>query len=182
MKESKVSIRYAKALLQISIEKGLLKESYNDMLLIDSVCSENKNLINLLKSPIIKTDKKIKILEQIFVEKLGDLSMNFINIITSKKREVLLAEIASSFILLYKENNNIKPVTVTTAIPLTDKLKKEVIGFIKKYNAKDIELTEKVDEKIIGGAIIRMGDKQLDASISSEITELRKMFNKNLCL
>ena len=106
--------------------------------------------------------------------------MAFINIITTKKRESLLALIASSFIALYKEHNKIETATVTTAAPLDEALRAEVINFIKKYGDDNVELTEKVDEKIIGGAIIRMGDKQLDASVSKAISELRQTFNKNL--
>jgi F-type H+-transporting ATPase subunit delta len=169
MKQSRVTIRYAKALLQLAIEQNTLEQSYNDMVLLDAVCTDSKELSLLLKSPIVKTDHK-----------LGEVSMAFINIITTKKRESLLALIARSFIALYKEHNKIETATVTTAAPLDEALRAEVINFIKKYGDDNVELTEKVDEKIIGGAIIRMGDKQLDASVSKAISELRQTFNKNL--
>ena len=106
--------------------------------------------------------------------------MSFVNIITTKKREALLADIATSFIYLYKAHNKIESATVTTANPLDEQLKAQVIDFIKHHGEQDVELTEIVDENIIGGAIIRMGDKQLDASISRTIKELKQTFNKNL--
>lgn len=180
MNQSRATIRYAKSLLQLSIEQECLEQSYNDMMLIDSVCSENKELILLLKSPIIKTDQKLEILKKIFGSKLGEVSMRFVNIITNKKREPLLADIAKAFISQYKTHNNIEEATVTTAQALTLELKNKVIEYIKKDKDRDVELTEIVDEKIIGGAIIRIGDRQLDTSVSSEISELRQMFNKNL--
>ena len=180
MRQSRVTIRYAKALLQLAIEQNTLEQSYNDMVLLDSVCSESKELSLLLKSPIVKTDQKLSILKEIFEAKIGEVSMAFINIITAKKREGLLALIASSFISLYKAHNKIETATVTTAIPLNEELRAEVINFIKKHGDDNVELTEKVDEKIIGGAIIRMGDKQLDASVSKAISKLRQIFNKNL--
>jgi F-type H+-transporting ATPase subunit delta len=65
---------------------------------------------------------------------------------------------------------------------LDETLRAEVINFIKKHGNDNVELTEKVDENIIGGAIIRMGDKQLDASVSKTISELRQSFNSNLYL
>jgi F-type H+-transporting ATPase subunit delta len=83
---------------------------------------------------------------------------------------------------LYKENNKIESASVTTATPLDETLRAEVINFIKKHGNDNVELTEKVDENIIGGAIIRMGDKQLDASVSKTISELRQSFNSNLYL
>ena len=180
MKQSRVTIRYAKALLQLAIEQNTLEQSYNDMVLLDAVCTESKDLSLLLKSPIVKTDQKLSILKEIFESKLGEVSMAFINIITTKKREGLLALIASSFISLYKVHNKIETATVTTAAPLDEALRAEVIHYIKRHGDDNVELTEKVDEKIIGGAIIRMGDKQLDASVSKAISELRQTFNKNL--
>lgn len=182
MRQSRVTVRYAKALLQLSIEKKSLEQSYNDMVIINKACLESKELSLLLKSPIIKTDQKRNILKEIFESKIGDLSMNFINIITNKKREPLLNSIASVFISQYKKHKNIKEAKVTTAHPLTLELKQEIIKYIKKNEEIDVEITEVVDKNIIGGTIIRLGDKQLDTSVSSEISELRKMFNKNLYL
>jgi len=180
MQQSRVTIRYAKALFQLVIEQDALEQSYRDMVLLDGVCTESKELSLLLKSPIIKTDKKLKILEEIFGSQISKTTMSFINIITTKKRENLLALIASSFITLYKAHNKIETATVITAAPLDKALTTEVINFIKKHGDDNVELTEKVDSAIIGGAIIRMGDKQLDASVSKAISELRQIFNKNL--
>ena len=94
MKQSRVTIRYAKALFQLVIEQDTLEKSYRDMVLLHAVCAESKELSLLLKSPIVKTDQKLKILEEIFANKLGKTSMTFVNIITTKKRENLLASIA----------------------------------------------------------------------------------------
>lgn len=182
MRHSRVTIRYAKALLQLAIEQNILEQSYADMVLLDSVFKQNKDLSLLLKSPIVKTDQKLSIFKLIFDTKIGEVSMAFINIITTKKRESLLALIASSFISLYKEHNKIETASVITATPLDEILRAEVVSYIKKHGNDNVELTEKVDENIIGGAIIRMGDKQLDASVSKAISELRQSFNSNLYL
>ena len=182
MKHSRVTIRYAKALLQLAIEQNILEQSYADMVLLDSVFKQNKDLSLLLKSPIVKTDQKLSIFKLIFYTKIGEVSMAFINIITTKKRESLLALIASSFISLYKEHNKIETASVITATTLDETLRAKVINFIKKHGNDNVELTEKVDENIIGGTIIRMGDKQLDASVSKAISELRQSFNSNLYL
>ena len=103
MRNSRVTIRYAKALLQLSVEQNKLDDSYEDMLLLSSVCMENKDLSLLLKSPIVKTDHKLKIFDQLFSSKVSRLSMAFLNIIITKKRESIISEIAKSFIKLYKK-------------------------------------------------------------------------------
>lgn len=182
MKQARVTIRYAKALLQLSIEKNSLEGAYNDMMFIDALCAECKDFTILLKSPIVKTDHKLRIFEEIFASKISKMSLMFVSIITAKKRESFLAEIAKSFISLYKQHNNIETATITTAIPLTETLKNEVLHYIKGDSNNKVELTEVLDKNIIGGAIIRMGDKQLDTSVANEISELRQMFNKNLYL
>ena len=182
MKQSRATIRYAKALLELSIEQNVLENSYHDMLLIESACSECKDLALLLKSPIVKADHKLKIFREIFEGKLSNSSMMFINIILTKKRESLIRGISKSFIALYKQHNNIESASIKTAVPISQQLKEEVLSYIKSETSNSVELTEIVDAKIIGGAIIKMGDKQLDASVSTELAELRQVFNKNLYL
>ena len=180
MKQSRATIRYAKALLELSKEQNSVESSYSDMLFINRICIENKDFCSLLKTPIVKTDLKIKILNEIFLNSISSLSLSFLVLMTNKKRESLLLDISSAFIKLYKNENNIKEVTVTTAIPLDEQMKKELYSFVKKHHQSKIELIEKVDKKIIGGTIVRMDDKQLDASISTKLKSLKQTFSKNL--
>ena len=180
MKQSRATIRYAKSFIDISLEQNSLEKSYSDMVLIDSVCSSNKDFLNLLRSPIIKTDLKIKILKELFSNNLSALTLSFISLITNKKREGLLPEISASFISLYKKNKNIKEVVVTSALPLDEDLKTSLMDYIGSETGSEIDLKEKIDESLIGGAIIRMDDKQLDASISSSLKALKQKFSKNL--
>ena len=180
MKQSKIAARYAKSLLGLVLEKNLLEETVNDMELVKSLCLTNKDFRMLLKSPVVKTDKKLNVFNQVFSNSLNELSMGFIKIITIKKREMHLEEISESFIHQYKLHKKIETASVTTAIQIDDKTRKEILSYISKYGNKNIELTEIVDENIIGGTIIKMGDKQLDTSISRTIKELKQTFNKNL--
>ena len=180
MKSSRLSSRYAKSLLSLVVEQNKLEEILSDMKHITRVCSENKDLSLLLKSPIVKTDKKRSILSEIFSKSVSDITMSFIHIITSKKREMYLEGIAESFISLYKVHNNIETVTLTTAVPIDENTKSEILSYIKKNGKTDVELTEIIDEDILGGMIVKMGDKQLDASVIRDIKELKKTFNKNL--
>ena len=180
MRESRATIRYAKSFIEISIEKNALEESYKDLLIVDSVCSTNKDFVNLLRSPIIKTDLKIKIINQLFSSSLSPLTIAFFKLIINKKREGLLPEIILSFISLYKKNKNIKDVFVTSAVSLDEGLKNDIIEFIKHETNSEINLKETVDDSLIGGVIIRVDDVQFDASISSCLKSLKQKFSKNL--
>ena len=180
MKATRLTSRYAKSLLNLVIENNSLEKTLEDMKLILAVCSENRDLTLLLKSPVVKSDKKLSILSDVFSKSITDLTMTFINIITSKKREKFLEGIAESFISLYRAHKNIETVTLTTACTIDENTKSEILKYIKKNGKSEVELTEVINVDIIGGLIIRMGDKQLDASVSKNIKELKKSFNKNL--
>ena len=180
MKQTRATLRYAKSLFGLAIEQDILEKCKEDMQLVADTWASSKDLSLLLKSPIIKTDQKLSIFKDVFYDKMSEVSVRFVNIITNKKRESLLEGIANSFITLYREYKNIESATVTTAFPLDETLKKEVTNFIKTHGETEVDLIEKVDEKIIGGAIIRMGDKQLDASVRKSIAELKQIFSTNL--
>ena len=181
MRDIKVASRYAKSLLKISIEENSLEELYNDMVLVNDVCVNNKELTLLLQSPIIKTDKKTAIMNEIFGGKISTIATSFIAIIISKKRAGILGDIAASFIETYKNHKNIKTAQVTSAIPLSAAQKDKVVAIIKaSKNAETVDLTEIVDPSIIGGMIVRVGDKQVDESIKRKLTNLEMEFDSNL--
>ena len=127
MRNARVTVRYAKALHVLAIENGSEQDVYNDMQKLSNTCRENKELTLFLKSPIIKTDKKVKILEQIFEKKLSNISKLFKNYY-SKKRESLLYDIANKFIEVYKKQNNIETANIITAQKLEPKLRENILN------------------------------------------------------
>ncbi len=179
MKNSRATLRYAKSLLELSKENKCVDQCKSDMETIVSVCNNSKELTLLLSSPIVKTDKKLAILNEIFTN-LNPLSSAFITLITKKKREALLHSIAKRFLLVYNEDKGIESASVTTAIPLDDVMRNSIYDFIKKQGIDQVELEEKVNPKIIGGLILNLGDKQMDASVQRNINDLKQSFNKNL--
>lgn len=180
MRDIKVASRYAKSLLKIAKEENSLEDLYKDMVLVKEVCNNNKELTLLLKSPIIKSDKKTLILNEIFGEKVTKMTSTFMAIIASKKREDILGDIASSFMDIYKFHKNIQTAQVTSAIPLSTEQKEKVIALLKeKNNTETIDLVEVVDPSIIGGMILKVGDKQIDESIKRKLTNLEMEFNNN---
>jgi F-type H+-transporting ATPase subunit delta len=179
MLETKVAKRYAKSLLDLSRETGVLDAVGNDMKLLSSVCEQNPEFTALLNSPIINSDKKLNILKKVFEGKMNKLSITFFELITGKTREANIEAIAKEFTNQYKEEKGIRTAVITSAIGLDDRLRKEVYEVIKKSANSEIELVEKVNKDLIGGFVLRMGDKQYDASISSELRRLAKEFASN---
>ena len=179
MKNTRATYRYAKSLLELAKEQGTLEVCKTDMETVVSICKDSRELMLLLKSPVVKTDKKQAIFSEIFGS-CSDLTMSFIQLITQKKREALLFDIAERFLLVYKESLGIGTAVLTTATSIDEDTRQNILDFIKKQGINQVDLTEKIDESLIGGAVLRLGDKQLDASIARQIKDLKQSFNKNL--
>lgn len=179
MTGTKLSSRYSRSLLLLAIERGELNQVFEDMKLIAKTCHENRELVILLRSPIIKTDKKSVILHELFADKISKTSMAFIEIITNKRREYFLEKIAEEFTNQYKENNNIATATVTTTLKLDSSLREKILTLVKNKTKQEVELIERIDEKLIGGFVLRIGDTQIDASIHRKLSDLKKNFSEN---
>jgi len=180
MKESRVAVRYAKALFELSIEQNNLDQTNKDMILVREVCVQNKDFRLMLSSPIIKTDKKQQILKFVFGEKINKLSLAFLNIISLKRREILIGQIAEQFLILFHDYKGIIPVVLTTATGANDEVRSNVKQIIQKFTQKDIHLIEEIKNEIIGGFILRFGQYQYDDSIRNKIMKLKREFNVNI--
>jgi F-type H+-transporting ATPase subunit delta len=179
MIETKVAKRYAKSLIDLSKETGVLDAVGADMKLFVAVCEQNRDLTLLLANPIIHADKKLSILSKVFEGKMNKLSISFFDIITRKGREPYLEGIAREFVSRFKLLKGIQTAVITSAVGLDDKLRREVYRIISDSVKSEVELIEKVDKNIIGGFVLRMDDKQYDASIASELRRLTKEFASN---
>jgi|SRR5690554_3082158 len=178
--DSQVAKRYAKSLLDFALERNELEAVAADMELISKTCDESKDLQIMLKSPIIKPEKKLAVIQKIFSGEIGSVSLNFLTVIAGKKRETILPEIARAFASVYREHLGIISADIISAVPLTDIERNKAIEVIKELGEK-VELNEKIDKNIIGGFIIRVGDKQYDASVANRIAAIKRDFSrKNL--
>ena len=180
MSEFRVASRYAKSLLGLAEEQGALEKVHADMKLFLSVCKENRDFLLLLKNPNVNHDKKRAILQAIFKGKVNDITLAIFDIITKKNREAVLPEIAQEFEHQYNISRGIEEATVTTAVPLTKELRAEIEKLVKKIgHKKEVELTEIVDEDLIGGYILKVADRQIDDSIKSKLKALELKFSQN---
>jgi len=180
MNNSKISIRYAKALFDLACDLKVLEKTNEDMLAIDSVCKSNHDFDLMLRSPVIHADKKIKIIEQIFGNTFTKLSLSFLKLITQKRRESNISGIARHFTILYKEYKGITTVNVQSAFPMDDMSSKKLTGLLENMTKHEIELIEEVKAELLGGFVITVNDVQYDISIANRIKKLKKEFDENL--
>lgn len=176
--ESQSARRYAKSLLEFAIERNELPAVAADMDLISNTCKKSKDLRMMLKSPIISSDKKLSVIQKIFGGEIGTISLNFLSLITKKNRESILPQIASAFTNAYRAHLGIVSAEITSVVPLSEAERTKAKAFVKALG-KEVELVEKIDKDIIGGFIIRVDDKQYDASVVSRIKALKTTFLNN---
>lgn len=180
MKDSRLAIRYAKALLELALEKKAETDVRADMQLVSEVCESNNDFRRMLLNPIINSEKKEAILNEIFKGKISGLSIHFLLLIAKKRREVFIDEIAKNYIELYKENKNIKTAIIETVVKIDNQTREGIINHLKTKTGSEIELVEIINPDLIGGFRLEFDNKQYDASILNQIRKLRKEFNVNI--
>jgi F-type H+-transporting ATPase subunit delta len=177
MKGSKVASRYATALLEIAIEQNKIDQISGDMQFLLETSKETRDFQLLLDSPIVKGDKKIAIFTEIFGQ-FEDASMSFLKLITENGRENFLPSIAEAFDIQVKEYKGIVPVLLISAVELDASTKKKILDKVDQSVDGQLEVTELIDESLIGGFIVRMGDKQIDASVASQFNDLKQRLTR----
>lgn len=179
MKGTKSASRYAKSLLSLAIEQKSLEQAYADMKLVDDTCDQNRELQVLLKSPVVKADKKQAVMNALFGGKVSPITDGFIKLIIRHRRENMLHEIADSFVKQYQLHHNIGVAQIITAAPLKPEALEKILEQLRKQEGRQINPEVIVDPNIIGGLIIRIGDKQFDGSISRKLSDLKQEFSNN---
>lgn len=180
MHNPRLATRYAKSLIDLAIEKGQLEQVFADMKWLQAVCKSNRDFVSLLRSPIVNSDTKKKILTSVTTGKISSITSAFNELLVNKGRESNLPEIANAFIDQYREHKNIHIVKLTTATPLSDSLRSAIVSQVKKTGGiENIELVEKVDEDIIGGFVLQIGDKLVDTSVAYDLKAIAKQFENN---
>lgn len=180
MADLRVASRYVKSLLGLAVEQGVLEDVHKDMLLFSKTCRENRSFTAMLRSPVIRHENKRGILRKLFSGKVNKLTMATLDIITSKNREPILPAIALEFHNAYNIYKGIGKAYLTTTIPADKELLKIMEGISKKLTGKAIvELQTNVDNSLIGGFILNVGDRQIDASVKSKLKKLSLKFNEH---
>jgi F-type H+-transporting ATPase subunit delta len=181
MNNPRLAGRYAKSLIDLAIEKDQLEVVYKDMLYLQEVCKSSREFVTILKSPIIKADKKGQILNTITAGKVSLITASFNNLMVTKGREATLPEVVEAFINMYNDIKGIHKVKLTTAQPVSEELKQSIINkFINTTTLQHIELEAVVREELVGGFVLEFNNNLIDASILRDLRDIKKQFTENI--
>jgi F-type H+-transporting ATPase subunit delta len=179
MSEIQVASRYAKSIIDLAVEQNALELVKKDIELFVETCRENPALQAILKNPIISLDKKANILDGLFGDKLHKMILSFFHIVIRKGRSEILYATAKEFISQYNIIKNVVKATVTSASTLSKENIAQIEDVVKQATKGEVILSAQVDPDLIGGFILKVGDKQFDTSLSSKLNKLKKEFEHN---
>jgi F-type H+-transporting ATPase subunit delta len=178
MVEVRVAKRYAQALLDLANEKNKLDEVYKDVNYFLAVSKSSHDFLALLKSPVIGSWKKLPIVNAIFKGKISDLTLSFIEFVVRKDREEVVLVVAEEFEAMYLEYKNMAKAKVISAVPLDAAAIADVKAKLEAKTGKSIIIETAIDKEILGGIVVKIGDKIIDKSVMSMLTRLKLEFNR----
>jgi len=150
------------------------------MQFIRSVCKSNPEFVSILKSPIFSSDKKEKLIEAVTQGRVAQITTLFIRLLVRKTRENVLPEIAEAVIDQYNSIKGIHRIKLTTAVPVGEDIQQLMVSKVKSNTSiEQVELHTSVDEEIIGGFKLEVGDVLIDASIQRDLNDVKKQFLSN---
>ncbi|HOO99595.1 MAG TPA: ATP synthase F1 subunit delta [Bacteroidales bacterium] len=173
MNDSKISVRYARALFGLAVEKKELERIFDDMKYISEICRipEVKELID---NPVIVPSKKKQALRSVLRDKAHDLTLSLIDIVVGNGREKFIPAIAREFIRETKTYRGITESVLTTAVEINDNIRSRIRDLIENIFKTKVELKEEIDKNIIGGFILKVEDSYIDASVRKKLRTIEK--------
>lgn len=178
MKGTRPASRYAKAILALAKERNLAEKINADFQLIHRTMDASGELRVFLKSPVVSAQIKKNTLDQIFKD-VNELTHQVFDLLLKNNRINLLALIAIKYEQLFDTMNNKQVAFVTSAVPLTQALEAKIQAKVKELTGNEAKIENRVDQDIIGGFILRVGDLQYNASIAAQLGNLERELQNN---
>ena len=169
-----IADRYAQALFEVGEETQATSELYKELSELVDILNENKDLYSFLKSPLISSEDKKNVIQNIFKDQLSKNMNNFLKIVIDKDRMSTIEHIKETYKSLLNDKNNILEGTAITAVKLTEKEIKDLeTNLSKRYN-KNVTLNNIVDETILGGVLVKLGNEEIDGTVKTRLSKMKK--------
>ena len=170
---SKLALRYAEALYQLASEKQALDNVESELALIEKALADYSDLATLLYHPQMPVAAKKETINKVFGPQVSEYVRNFLLLLVDKRREAALPAIIKEFTVLANQARNIAEAEVTTAAPLSEGEKAALAAKLSGVTGKNIVLRTRVDERLMGGVVVQLGDKLIDGSVVRQLASLK---------
>lgn len=179
MKGNKIAKRYAVALFSLAQSDAALEKLKMDVSFIEGIC-KNRDFRAMLSSPVIKPIIKKTIFKEIFEGAIGNETILYLNMLLENHREGMLLDICYTFNDLYNKHKHIVNVFVTSAVKLSDTERNSIVKLVKEATKCDVILNEAINEKLLGGFILRYEDTQVDNSVSTQLLKVKQQLTQRI--
>ncbi len=169
-----VSKTYSEALFEVALEEEKVELFLKELEFIVDSLKTYPEFFVLLKSPRINVDEKKKMIAEVFSDKLSEEMNNFLKIILDKRRSGYMEQIKDEYEKLVNEHMGIVKTVATTAVPLSEAEQNNLVEKLEKVTGKKIKLTNSVDKDLLGGVLVKIGDKVIDGTVKSRLNDLRE--------
>ncbi|MCL6639524.1 MAG: F0F1 ATP synthase subunit delta [Firmicutes bacterium] len=174
MLKGAVASRYAEALYDIAARENMVDRIEQELKALEAILNENEDLKKVLFHPQITAADKKEFLQKLFTGKISEVTANFLALLVDRRREVFFGDIAAEFVKKANAQRNIVAAQVTSAVAMNDKEKAELDKILARLTGKKVQTSFDVDPSLIGGVVVRIGDKIIDGSIRTRLSALKE--------
>lgn len=174
MDESKIPVRYARALLGLAKEKKVTESVKVDMEMIQHLFETIPGFNQMLKSPVTAKKEKQIFFESVFSNGISKMTYSFLMLLLTNNREAYLQDITRNFLESYRKEAGYKAAILTSAVEIDPALLEQFKVLIRNQFKSEVDLTLRVDSEIIGGFVLQVEDQQIDASVASKLNKLKR--------
>ncbi len=174
MNVSQIAVRYAKAFYLAALDAGKTEEAFRDISLIQSAIHDNPQFGDVLENPVVTDVEKKNVLKNAFYPFVQPLTTRFLDVILQNNREIFLPDIARDFIDLYKKEQGITYVKLTTTGIIDKTVVENIRNRLSQRLDSEVQMTTLTDPEIIGGFILNIEDVRFDASVRSALKNMKK--------
>jgi F-type H+-transporting ATPase subunit delta len=180
MPNPRLAGRYAKSLIDLATERGILEEVNKDVEYLQMLMKLSSEFGQVLSSPIIKAEKKAAVLKALTKDKISVTTSSFFDLLLRKNRESVLPEIVLAFKEQYNVIKGINKVKLITAHPVSEAVKETLLNKLTvEAGLTNIQLEMKVDESLIGGFVLEYNNNFINATVKNDLDVIRKSFLRN---
>lgn len=176
----RIAQRYARSMYALAKEKGQVELFLNEFKKIKALTDGSPDLRRFLGNPAITAERRVAILRKVFAGRVEPITLTLVEVLARRHRAEVLPYIAREFVVQYQRVNGIMPVRVRTAVALTDGQREAIRQKVATATGERVELSEQVDASVLGGLVLEVGDRRYDASLASQLRQLKKQFEENL--
>jgi len=179
MLTNQLALKYAQALYELSAQKNLLDQVEAELRLVESTMNTHHDLSTLIYHPRVLAQAKKETISKIFSRDVADFVLKFLMLLVDKRRETILPAIIREYVKLANSVRDIVEAEVTTAVPLDQDQQSALMKKLGTVTGKTIILKMQVNKAIIGGVIVKIGDKLIDGSVARQLEALKNALIHN---